>query len=147
MASQKPQKFSPDATWRELRETSFLRPLEKETENRGENSDVFSGFRRELKPSNMAPNLFANGHLQGGSEMKDIRNKYRRQFKQYPDLVSVSMFREMLGGIGDSFARRLIREQKVKAIFIKPHYWIPKESVIDYVLSEDYASRKLRVRV
>ena len=90
----------------------------------------------------MAPNLFANGYLQGGSEMKDIRNKYRRQFKQYPDLVSVSMFREMLGGIGDSF-----REQKVKAIFIKPHYWIPKESVIDYVLSEDYASRKLRVRV
>ena len=79
--------------------------------------------------------------------MKDIRNKYRRQFKQYPDLVSASMFREMLGGIGDSFARRLIREQKVKAIFIKPHYWIPKESVIDYVLSEDYASRKLRVRV
>ena len=79
----------------------------------------------------MAPNLFANGYLQGGSEMKDIRNKYRRQFKQYPDLVSVSMFREMLGGIGDSFARRLIREQKV----------------IDYVLSEDYASRKLRVRV
>ena len=95
----------------------------------------------------MAPNLFANGYLQGGSEMKDIRNKYRRQFKQYPDLVSVSMFREMLGGIGDSFARRLIREKKVKAFFIKPHYWIPKESVIDYVLSEDYASRKLRVRV
>ena len=57
------------------------------------------------------------------------------------------MFREMLGGIGDSFARRLIHEQKVKAIFVKPHYWIPKESVIDYVLSEDYASRKLKVRV
>lgn len=95
----------------------------------------------------MAPNLFANGYLQGGSDMKNLRNKYKRQFKQYPDLVSVLMFREMLGGIGDSFARRLIREQKVKAIFVKPHYWIPKESVIDYVLSEDYANRKLKVRV
>jgi hypothetical protein len=92
----------------------------------------------------MAPNLFANGYLQGGSDMKNLRNKYKRQFKQYPDLVSVLMFREMLGGIGDSFARRLIREQKV---FVKPHYWIPKESVIDYVLSEDYANRKLKVRV
>ena len=79
--------------------------------------------------------------------MKNMRNKYKRQFKQYPDLVSVLMFREMLGGIGDSFARRLIHEQKVKAIFVKPHYWIPKESVIDYVLSEDCANRKLKVRV
>ena len=79
--------------------------------------------------------------------MKNLRNKYNRQFKQYPYLVSVLMFREMLGGIGDSFARRLIHEQKVKAIFVKPHYWIPKESVIDYVLSEDYANRKLKVRV
>ena len=79
--------------------------------------------------------------------MKDLRKKYKRQFKQYPDLVTVLMFREMLGGIGDSFARRLIREKKVKAFFIKPHYWIPKESVIDYVLSEDYAGRKLKVRI
>lgn len=79
--------------------------------------------------------------------MKNLRNKYKRQFKQYPDLVSVLMFREMLGGIGDSFARRLIHEKKVTAIFVKPHYWIPKESVIDYVLSEDYARRKLKVRV
>lgn len=54
--------------------------------------------------------------------MKNLRNKYKKQFKQYPDLVSVLMFREMLGGIGDSFARHLIHEQKVKAIFIKPHY-------------------------
>lgn len=79
--------------------------------------------------------------------MKNLRTRYRRQFRQYPDMVSVLMFREMLGGIGDSFARRLIQEQRVKAIFIKPHYWISKESIIDYVLSEDYASRKLKVRV
>lgn len=79
--------------------------------------------------------------------MKDLRKRYTRQFKKYPDMVSVLMFREMLGGIGDSFARKLIHEGQVRVIFIKPHYWISKESIIDYVLSEDYAERKLKVRV
>ena len=75
--------------------------------------------------------------------MEKPRKRYIQQFKQYPDVVSVLTFREMLGGIGDSFARKLL----VKAIFIKPHYWIFKESIIDYVLSEDYAERRLKVRV
>ena len=79
--------------------------------------------------------------------MKILRRKYIVRFKHYPDMVSVFEFREMLGGIGDSFARKLIRERQVKWIFIKPHYWISKESVIDYILSEDYACRKLKVRV
>ena len=79
--------------------------------------------------------------------MKILRRKYIVRFKHYPDMVSVLMFREMLGGIGDSFARKLIQEKLVKSIFIKPHYWISKESIIDYILSEDYASRKLKVRV
>lgn len=70
--------------------------------------------------------------------MEKPRKRYIQQFKQYPDVVSVLTFREMLGGIGDSFARKLIHEGLVKAIFIKPHYWIFKESIIDYVLSEDY---------
>lgn len=60
--------------------------------------------------------------------MEKPRKRYIQQFKQYPDVVSVLTFREMLGGIGDSFARKLIHEGLVKAIFIKPHYWIFKES-------------------
>ena len=79
--------------------------------------------------------------------MEKPRKRYIQQFKQYPDVVSVLTFREMLGGIGDSFARKLIHEGLVKAIFIKPHYWIFKESIIDCVLSEDYAERRLKVRV
>lgn len=79
--------------------------------------------------------------------MENPRKRYVQQFKKYPDVVSVLTFREMLGGIGDSFARKLIRDGLVKAIFIKPHYWIFKESIIDYVLSEDYAERRLKVRV
>lgn len=44
-------------------------------------------------------------------------------FAEYPDVVSV------------------------KSIFIKPHYYISKNSVIEYVLSEDYAKRKVRDHV
>ena len=79
--------------------------------------------------------------------MEKPRKRYIQQFKQYPDVVSVLTFREMLGGIVDSFSLNVIHEGLVKAIFIKPHYWIFKESIIDYVLSEDYAERRLKVRV
>ena len=79
--------------------------------------------------------------------MTELRKKYAYRFKQYPDMVTVVQFREMLGGIGDVFARRLIHEKRVKAIYVKPHYWISKESIIDYVLSEDYAYRKLKNRI
>lgn len=72
---------------------------------------------------------------------------YRGKFKGYPDIVTVLQFREMLGGIGDCFARKLIRESKVKHLFIKPNYYISKESVIEYVLSTDYAERRLKVRI
>lgn len=75
----------------------------------------------------------------------NMRKHYERKFAAYPDVVNLQTFREMLGGIGDTFARRLIRENRVKHIFIKPSYWIFKSSIIDYVLSEDYANRRLRV--
>lgn len=79
--------------------------------------------------------------------MKKDKKYYEALFADYPDLVTVVQFREMLNGIGDSFARKLIREKRVFAIFIKPHYYIPKSSVIQYVLSTDYAKRNLKARV
>ena len=75
------------------------------------------------------------------------KNYYRRLFHAYPDIVTTTQFREMLGGVGDTLARKLIHEQKVKSIFIKPCYYIPKNSVIDYVLSADYAERNLRKHI
>ena len=66
---------------------------------------------------------------------------YRKIFRAYPDMVTLLQFREMLSGVSDNFARKLIHEKHVKSIFIKPHYYISKNSVIDYVLSEDYAIR------
>ena len=35
----------------------------------------------------------------------------------------------------------------VQSFFIKPSYYIVKDSVIDYVLSADYDRRKLKARV
>lgn len=79
--------------------------------------------------------------------MKKNRKYYERLFKPYPDLVTVLQFREMLGGVGDCFARRLIRQGQVRHFYIQPNYLIPKSSIIDYVLSEDYTGRRLKVKV
>lgn len=69
--------------------------------------------------------------------MKKGKTYYRKLFRSYPDLVTVVQFREMLGGIGDSFARKLIQENRVKHIYIKPSYFVSKASVIEYVMSKD----------
>lgn len=65
-----------------------------------------------------------------------------QNFRAYPDMVTLLQFREMLSGVSDNFARKLIHEKHVKSIFIKPHYYISKNSVIDYVLSEDICKKK-----
>lgn len=77
--------------------------------------------------------------------MANMRRYYEKKRAGYPDLVNLLTFREMMGGIGDSFACRLIRENRVKYTFVKPHYWISKKSIIDYILSDDYANRRLKV--
>ena len=79
--------------------------------------------------------------------MLRIRNYYENKFREYPDMVDLLTFRQMMGGISDSFARLLIHENRVQHIFVKPHYWISKRSIIDYLLSDDYATRRLKVRV
>ena len=78
--------------------------------------------------------------------MSSTRKYYERKFSGYSDVVDLQTFRQMMGGVGDSFARLLLHENKIKHTFIKPRYWIFKKSIIDYLLSEDYASRRLKVR-
>lgn len=79
--------------------------------------------------------------------MKKNKEYYENLFAHYPDLVTVVQFRQMLNGIGDNFARKLIREKRVIAFCIKPYYYIPKSSIIRYVLSTDYAKRNLKAKV
>lgn len=71
------------------------------------------------------------------------REKYRVKFSEYPDLVNLVQFRQMLGGIGDTTARKLMRENRVQHYSVRRTYLIPKESVIDYLLSPHYAKYRL----
>ena len=78
--------------------------------------------------------------------MRDKRY-YQDRFKRYPDVVTLQQFREMLGGIADSTARKLIRENRVKHFYIRTTYMIPKECVIEYVLGEHYEEYKYCLKV
>lgn len=73
--------------------------------------------------------------------------KYRRKYASYPEVVNLLQFREMLGGIADSTARKLMRENRVKHYYIRTTYLIPKEWVIDYLLSTHYAKYRQKLKV
>lgn len=80
-----------------------------------------------------------------------MKNKkyYESKFAEYPDLVTIPTFCEMLGGIAKNTARKLIRENRIKYFYIRCTYYIPKAYIIAYLLSDDYAEykKKLKVRV
>ena len=67
------------------------------------------------------------------------RKYYNKLFESYPDVVTLIEFRNMLGGIGEKTVRKLMRENRVHHFYINNTYLIPKESIIDYVLSQHYA--------
>lgn len=71
---------------------------------------------------------------------------YTRLFEKYPDVLTLDEFRAMLGGIGDSTARKLMQENRVKHYYIRSTYYIPKEWVIEYVLSKHYATYKKKLK-
>lgn len=54
-------------------------------------------------------------------------------FADYPDVVSISQMKEMLG-IGKSVAYRLVQTNKIKSFRIGRIYKIPKKNIIDYIL-------------
>lgn len=77
------------------------------------------------------------------------RKYYESRFAEYPDVVTTQQFCEMLGGIAESTARKLFRENRVKHYYIRGSFLIPKTCVIDYILSNHYHkySERLSVRV
>ena len=78
-----------------------------------------------------------------------MRNRpyYEKLFEAYPDVVTLPEFREMLGGIGDTTARKLMRGNHVRHFYIRHTYLIPKANVIDYVLSKHYAQYRKELKV
>jgi len=77
------------------------------------------------------------------------RKYYETLFRSYPDLVTISQLRKMLGGISESTARKLIRSDRIQHFIIRYTYFIPKTYIVDYVMSTDYAKycKKLKVQI
>lgn len=75
------------------------------------------------------------------------REYYEELFTAYPDVVTLPQFCKMLGGIGDSTARKRMRGNYVHHFYIRHTYLIPKESVIDYVLGTHYEKYRKELKV
>jgi hypothetical protein len=73
------------------------------------------------------------------------RQDYERRFRTYPDVVTLPELCAMLR-IGDNYARRLLRKNLVAHFVIRHTYYIPKENVIDFVLSPNYLNVLNRFR-
>ena len=74
------------------------------------------------------------------------RKQYETLFAGYPDVVTLPQFCEMLGGIGDNTARKLMQENVVRHFVIDHGYMIPKTCVIDYVMSKHYKLYRLKLK-
>ena len=79
--------------------------------------------------------------------MKKSKLYFESFFSKYPDVVTLAEFRNMLGGISDAAARKLMRENRVKHYYIDTTYFIPKVWIIEYVLSDDYEQYKKKLKV
>ena len=61
---------------------------------------------------------------------------YETMFKSYPDVVNVQQLCEMLGGISDKTAYRLLRSGKIRSLLVGKKYLIPKPYVIYYLVGD-----------
>lgn len=51
---------------------------------------------------------------------------YEKLFSRYPDIVTISQLRLMLGGISEKLARKLLMQNHIKHYMIRRAYVIPK---------------------
>ena len=67
---------------------------------------------------------------------QNVKENYSIIFTSYPDIVSISQMRKMLGNIGVSLSYKLLQQRKIKSKKIGREYKIPKSSIIEYLLEE-----------
>ena len=58
---------------------------------------------------------------------------YKLLFTEYPDVVNVEQMCEMLGGICDKTAYRLLKSGEIKSFIVGRHYRIPKHNILEYL--------------
>ncbi len=73
------------------------------------------------------------------------RTYYEAKFRDYPDVVTKKDFLVMLDNIDDRTATKLFKENAVRTIRIGRFVYIPKESIIDFLISEKYIQFRKRV--
>lgn len=73
------------------------------------------------------------------------RNEYEVMFAMYPDVVSTKELRIMLGGICEKTALTMLRQNMIQHYRIGAVYQIPKVSVIDFMVSEEYIAFRKRI--
>ena len=81
-----------------------------------------------------------------GDFVKKTREEYIIQFSDYPDVLTLKEFREMLGGIADGTARKLVSENRVKHFMVRTTILIPKSSAIKYITSAHYARYRKKLK-
>ncbi len=76
--------------------------------------------------------------------MKD-RTYYEVKFRDYPDVVTKKEFLTILDNIDPKTAAKLFQDNTVNHFRIGRFYYIPKQSVIDFLVSEEYIQFRKRV--
>ncbi|MBE6928277.1 MAG: hypothetical protein E7467_07325 [Ruminococcaceae bacterium] len=59
---------------------------------------------------------------------------FEKLFADYPDLVSLQNLQEMLGGISQGKALKLVKQGEIKSFYVHSQYMIPKICIIDYLM-------------
>ena len=67
---------------------------------------------------------------------------YKLLFTEYPDVVNVEQMCEMLGGICDKTAYRLLKSGEIKSFIVGRHYRIPKLNILEYLELIDKSNAK-----
>lgn len=104
------------------------------------------GENQERTNQNSAHSPIADKYFLGDVAV-NRKQCYENLLKAYPDVVDLITFREMLGGISDCAARRLMKKNRVKHFYISNAYLIPKVWLIQYLSSKKYEEDKIRYRV
>ena len=63
----------------------------------------------------------------------ESQTAYKLLFADYPDVVNVEQMREMLGGICDKTAYRLLRSGEIRSFIVGRSYRIPKLNILEYL--------------
>ena len=63
----------------------------------------------------------------------ESQTAYQLLFTEYTDVVNVEQMCEMLGGICDKTAYRLLKSGEIKSFIVGRHYRIPKLNILEYL--------------